>query len=44
MLNNLRSALFNEEKVKLTKVISQEKIEVLKTQINVLLEIQNKLK
>lgn len=44
MLNKYRSALSNEEKVKLTKVISQEKIEVLKAQINVLLEIQNKLK
>jgi len=33
-----------EEKVKLTKVVSKEKIDLLKAQINILLEIQNKLK
>lgn len=42
-LNKLRSNLADEEKVKLTKVISQDKIELLKAQINVLLEIQNKI-
>jgi hypothetical protein len=43
-LNKYRSALSNEEKVKLTKVISKEKIDLLKAKINVLLELQNKLK
>ena len=43
-LNKLRSDLSTEQKVKLTKVISKEKIEALKLQIKVLIEIQNKLK
>lgn len=43
-LNKLRSELSNVERVKLTKVINKEKIELLKAQIDTLLKLQNKLK
>lgn len=43
-LNKLRSDLSNEQKVKLTKVISKDKIEALKLQIELLIEIQNRLR
>lgn len=44
ILNKLRSELSNAERVKLTKVINKEKIELLKAQIDPLLKLQNKLK
>lgn len=43
-LNLLRSRLADEQRQKLGKVIGKDKIEALKLQINVLIEIQNKLK
>lgn len=43
-LNKLRSDLSAEQKVKLTKIISKDKIEALKLQIEILIEIQNRLK
>lgn len=43
-LNKLRSDLSTEQRQKLGKVIDKDKIESLKLQIGVLIEIQNKLK
>lgn len=43
-LNLYRSRLSNEQRVKLTKIVSEEKIMLLKSQIEVIIEIQNKLK
>ena len=43
-LNKLRSELSTVQRVKLTKIINEEKVKLLKSQIEVLLEIQNKLK
>lgn len=42
-LNKLRSDLSNEQRVKLTKIVNHEKVKLLESQIEVLLEIQNKL-
>ena len=42
-LNKLRSDLSNEQRVKLTKIVNYEKVKLLESQIEVLLEIQNKL-
>ena len=42
-LNKLRSDLANEQRVKLTKIVDYEKVKLLESQIEVLLEIQNKL-
>ena len=42
-LNKLRSDLANEQRVKLTKIVNYEKVKLLESQIEVLLEIQNKL-
>jgi hypothetical protein len=43
-LNKMRSDLSDEQRQKLGKVIDKDKIEALKLQIGVLIEIQNKLK
>jgi len=43
-LNKLRSELSTVQRVKLTKIVNEEKVRLLKSQIEVLLEIQNKLK
>ena len=43
-LNKLRSELSTVQRVKLTKIINQGKVKLLKSQIELLLEIQNKLK
>lgn len=43
-LNKLRSELSTVQRVKLTKIVNEEKVKLLKSQIEVLLEIQNKLK
>ena len=43
-LNKLRSELSTVQRVKLTKIINEEKVKLLESQIEVLLEIQNRLK
>ena len=43
-LNKYKSNLANEQRVKLTKTVNEEKVKLLEGQIQVLLEIQNKLK
>ena len=43
-LNKYKSSLANEQRVKLTKIVNYEKVKLLESQIEVLLEIQNKLK
>ena len=42
-LNKYKSSLANEQRVKLTKIVNYEKVKLLESQIEVLLEIQNKL-
>ena len=42
-LNKLRSELSTVQRVKLTKIVNYEKVKLLESQIEVLLEIQNKL-
>ena len=42
-LNKYRSNLSNAQRVKLTKIVNEEKVKLLKSQIELLLEIQNKL-
>lgn len=42
-LNKLRSELSTVQRVKLTKIVDYEKVKLLESQIEVLLEIQNKL-
>ena len=42
-LNKYKSSLSNEQRVKLTKIVNYEKVKLLESQIEVLLEIQNKL-
>ena len=41
--NKLRSELSTVQRVKLTKIVDYEKVKLLESQIEVLLEIQNKL-
>ena len=43
-LNKLRSELSTVQRVKLTKIVNEGKVKFLKSQIELLLEIQNKLK
>ena len=42
-LNKLRSELSTVQRVNLTKIVNEEKVKLLKSQIELLLEIQNKL-
>lgn len=43
-LNKLRSDLSTAQRVKLTKIVNEEKVKLLESQIELLLEIQNKLR
>ena len=43
-LNKYRSNLSNAQRVKLTKIVNEEKVKLLESLVAVLLEIQNKLK
>ena len=42
-LNELRSNLSDAERVKLTKIVNEEKVKLLNIQIEVLLKLKNKL-
>ena len=42
-LNELRSNLSDAERVKLTKVVNEEKVKLLNSQIEVILKLKNKL-